>query len=184
MNCVEWEERIALYAGGELTGEDAAEVERHVGQCLGCQVFASGMRQSLEFLKSAHQDVPDPAHFAAVRARVLSDIRARGRRRWAWSAIAAVAATAAILLIVLRPHPARKPDADQPVLAQAPAPEPPVERVALVKHRRKAPRRRPVVVAKAPRPRRQEEAKPLVVKLMTDDPNVVIYWISENPRGE
>jgi hypothetical protein len=182
MNCVEWEERIALYTGGELAGEDAAEVERHVGQCPGCQVFASGMRQSLEFLTSAHQDVPDPAHFAAVRARVLSDIRGRGHR-FVWSVIAAVAAAVAILLVVLRPHPVRKVDTPQPVVAHAPAPQPPpVERAELVKHRRKSMRRRAVVVAKAPP--RHEEAKPLVVKLVTDDPNVVIYWISENPRGE
>jgi hypothetical protein len=182
MNCVEWEERIALYTGGELAGEDAAEVERHVGQCLGCQVFASGMRQSLEFLTSAHQDVPDPAHFAAVRARVLSEIRGTSRR-YLWPVIAAVAAAAAILLVMLRPHPVRKPDAPQPVVAHVPAPEPPLEpAVRVARHRRKAPRRRAVVVAKA-QPR-HEETKPLVVKLVTDDPNVVIYWISENPRGE
>ena len=35
MNCGEWEERVALYAGGDL-----AAVERHVEQCAGIGAHA------------------------------------------------------------------------------------------------------------------------------------------------
>ena len=51
MNCLDWEERIALYAGGDLTGAEAAEVERHVADCAGCQVFWSGLRETLAELR-------------------------------------------------------------------------------------------------------------------------------------
>ena len=183
MNCTEWEEKIALYTGGELTGHAAAEVEEHFGQCVGCQVFASGMRQSLDWLKSAHQDVPDPAHFAAVRARVLSELRGTGHRLL-WSVFAAAAAIGAVLLLMLMPRHAPKLVEPTPVVAEGPSPvTAPVVRLATEPKRRTGSRRRRVT-EQAPRPREPEEARPLVVKLVTEDPNVVIYWISENRRGE
>ncbi len=46
MNCAEWQERIALHAGGDLTQGEAEPVERHVAECPGCQVFWSGMKES------------------------------------------------------------------------------------------------------------------------------------------
>ena len=54
MNCAEWEERIALHAGGDLAPGEAAEVERHLAECAGCQVFWSGMRESLAVLREVH----------------------------------------------------------------------------------------------------------------------------------
>jgi len=36
MNCADWEARVALHAGGDLTGAKAAEVEQHLGECSAC----------------------------------------------------------------------------------------------------------------------------------------------------
>ena len=47
MNCVEWETRVALYAGGDLAGADAMDVERHLEECSACQSLSSGVRESL-----------------------------------------------------------------------------------------------------------------------------------------
>ncbi len=41
MNCVEWEARVALHAGGDLAGANAMGVERHLGECSACQLLWS-----------------------------------------------------------------------------------------------------------------------------------------------
>ena len=72
MSCVDWEERIALYAGGDLAAAEAQAVERHVAECGGCQLLLSGLRESLGLLREAHGEPVEAAHFAAVRARVIN----------------------------------------------------------------------------------------------------------------
>jgi anti-sigma factor RsiW len=74
MNCVDWEERIALYAGGDLAPAEAQAVERHVAECAGCQMLLSGLRQSLALVREVHSEPVEAAHFAAVRARVLAEL--------------------------------------------------------------------------------------------------------------
>jgi len=186
MNCVEWEEKIALYVGGELAESAAAEVEQHLGQCVGCQVFASGMQQSLEWLKSAHQDdLPAEAHFAAVRARVLAELAPRTSRRvWWWALAAGTVALAAAVLVIFSLRAPRATPRPEPVIAHAPEPaSPPSEvqpttrpRLRDVAGVRRHPRPKPVPQIE---PEAAEPAKPLIVKLVTEDPNVVIYWITD-----
>jgi anti-sigma factor RsiW len=74
MKCSDWEERIALHAGRDLPPAEAAEVERHLRECAGCQVLASGLQQSLALLKEAHHEPLAAAHFLAVRARVVAEL--------------------------------------------------------------------------------------------------------------
>jgi hypothetical protein len=168
MNCVEWETRVALHAGGDLTGAEAVELERHLGECSGCQVFWSGLRESLAVLQSAHAVVPDAAHFTAVRSRVMAKLQPKARpwRRLAWFSVAA-AATAALLLVAL--WPAR-------VVSEAPrllASIPPAPQVA------KAP---PALVVRPPRRLLAASTPPrvpLTIKFQTADPSIVIYWIAD-----
>ena len=179
MNCRDWEERIALYLGGDLSPTDAAAVERHLADCVGCQLFSSGLKQSLDLLREAHQEPLAPEHFTAVRARVLAALDGRRRTalgRWAW--IGAMAAAAAVLLVMLSIRPVPQPAPLQvatapppPVVEPPPAPRP----VGVRPHRRVVPRR---AATPAPQP-----AQPMVVKLITDDPDVVIYWIT-SPKGD
>ncbi len=184
MNCSDWEERVALHAGGDLPPAEAAEVERHLGECAACQVLASGLKQSLALLREAHDEPLAPAHFSAVRARVMAELeqkRRRGalwarRRAWGYGLAAAVAA----LLVMLALRPVRAPERRAPVVA---ANHPPavVVREPVVPpppHRRVA---RRVVRPKVPD---TPDSEPLIVKLQTDDPNVVIYWIADRKRGE
>jgi anti-sigma factor RsiW len=184
MNCGEWEERLALYAGGDLVPAEKAEVERHLQDCTGCQVFLSGLSEGLQVLRDAHAQEVAPAHFAAVRARVLAEL-GRGRRRWWLQRWAFGLATAALLLlVVLWMWPARRSAPQPQVVRVSPAPEVPVTAP-------KGPAPAPVPHvsrrARTPRPARPkpvvEPAKPLVVKLVTDDPDVVIYWLTET-RGD
>lgn len=183
MNCVEWEERIALYAGGDLAAAEATAVELHVAGCSGCQLLLSGLRQSLDLVRQAHEEPIEAAHFAAVRTRVLAEIERAPARRWRMALWFAAAAAAVLLLVTLRPStPARKPveqamaPAPVPPPAVVPAPAavaPPVVRPQV--RRRPAPQ----VARRLP----QEPGHQMVVKLLTDDPDVVIYWITET-KGE
>jgi anti-sigma factor RsiW len=176
MNCSDWEERVALHAGGDLPPADAAEVERHLAECAACQVFASGLKQSLALVREAHHEPLATAHFSAVRARVVAELEQKRRRAWSFGLAAAVAA----LLVMLALRPGRTPERRAPVVA---ANHPPVVvvREPVVPpppHRRVARRVVRPVVPDTPTP------EPLIVKLQTDDPSVVIYWIADRKRGE
>jgi hypothetical protein len=168
MNCVEWEARVALLAGGDLTGAERVDVERHLGGCPGCQALWSDLRESLAVLQAAHADVPEAAHFTAVRSRVIAELE-RGARPWRPLAWISAAAVAALLLVAL--WPARVVPQPPRLLASIP-PAPVVAKVAPVApavH----PRARRLVAGVAPR------RAPLTIKFQTDDPNIVIYWIAD-----
>jgi hypothetical protein len=195
MNCKDWEERLALYAGGDLSKDEAAQVERHLGECPGCQMFSSGLKESQELLQELHREPLAPAHFAAVRARVLAELTVgqtivfRGLSAfWRWAfGLAAVAAAVLVAIAVSRefrpiPKPPivalRHPPANiggglaAGVLVTPVSQAPPVaQRVPkIATHQRR-------VRAKA------QPSEPLLIKMVSDDPDVVIYWIAET-RGE
>jgi hypothetical protein len=172
MNCQEWEERIA----GEL---DDAAVAGHVADCPGCQVFASGLRQTLAELRSAHAEEIAPAHYAAVRARVLAELAPRRRWGWVWAAAGVAAAVVAVMAIVPRMRVAELPVVAVRV-AEAPSPLPhgrgSVSGYGAVSGRDAVSERVKVPARRAPR----EE---IVMKIETGNPDVVIYWIAET-KGE
>ena len=167
MNCVDWEERIALYSGGDLAPEEAQAAERHVAECAGCQLLLSGLRESLSLVREAHVEGVDAAHFAAVRARVLAELERGPARRWRFGWVYALAAAAVVMLIALWPRPEQRM-----VVAMPPAPAAPV--VARV----------PIPAGPLHRETRERKGvETVMVKLETDDPDVVIYWIAET-KGE
>ena len=161
MNCAEWQERIALHAGGDGTPAESAMVERHIGECAGCQVFWSGVKESLAVMREVHAELPEAAHFAAVRARVIGEL---GPSRGGWRRLAWIPVVAAItvLAVVLWPSRTQVPSAPRMMAAIPSAP--------LV-----ASPERPPHVARV-RPVKRE---PLTIRLQTSDPNIVIYWIAE-----
>jgi anti-sigma factor RsiW len=177
MNCSEWEERIGLYAGDDLAAE-AAEVERHLAECAKCREFAVGLRESLASLKEAHTEIPAEASFAAVRARVLGELR-RGRvPMWRRAWVYGLAAVALAVIVGLRIR--ETPRVSPPVAVAQPAEMPAMEHGAVQPHQ-------PPAHARSPRRRvrlgQPAVAEPLMIKLETDNPDVVIYWIAEK-RGD
>ncbi len=174
MNCQEWEERIALYAAGDGGATDTGETERHIAGCAGCQVFWSAMKQSLEWLREAHQEEIAPARYAAVRARVMAQLES-GRAPWwkqVWVCGLGIAAVAAVVvLIAVRPH-AESPRAPMVMPAAV------VASAADAGHgagSRPGVDRRGALWAHLP----HRPAETILVKLETDNPDVVIYWIAE-----
>jgi hypothetical protein len=161
MNCREWEERIAGDA------EDPA-VREHLAECVGCQLFASGLREALELLQVEHERPIAAAHYSAVRARVLEELRPRRQWGWIWASAAASMALAAVSV----GH--RMRVAELPVLVSARVPAAPVVRARgqAMKNDRPAYER---VRPKAERKGGEE----VVMKIETPNPEVVIYWIAE-----
>jgi hypothetical protein len=160
MNCREWEERIA----GD---PDDPGVVGHLADCPECQVFASGLREAIEWLREEHREEIAPGAYAAVRARVRSRLRAR--RRWGWVWAAGVVAAGLVLGVGVR----SKMQVDElPALAlQVPgAPE------VRASTEPRMPARKPAWRAKGSLHHKAEE---VLVKIETGDPDVVIYWIAE-----
>jgi anti-sigma factor RsiW len=162
MNCVEWETRVVLHAGGDLTGAEATAVERHLGECSACQVLWSGVRESLAVLQAAHAELPAPANFTAIRSRVMSELERQARpwRSLAW--ISGVAAAAVLLVVAFWPARVVVPEPPR-VLARIPA----------------APEARVPVRQVTPHAAHATRRAPLTVKWQTSDPKIVIYWIAE-----
>jgi hypothetical protein len=156
MNCAAWEERIALHAGG-----DAVEgVETHLAECRECTAFWQEMRESVEALRSLPGEELDNAHYTAVRARVMAELE---RPRAAWRRLAWIAGVAALVIVALG-WPRREMAIPDPPRIMAAIPSAPLVMTA---------RRASVVKV------RRERREPLVVKLQTSDPNIVIYWIAD-----
>jgi hypothetical protein len=117
------------------------------------------------------EEIP-PAAYTAVRARVRDRIATHRRPAWGWWTAAAAAATAAVLMLIPPPAP--------PVLKPGP------RMVAIADPAVKAPIPKP---RQRPRPVRRrattaaQHTEPLLIKMLTDDPDVVIYWVVDT-KGE
>jgi anti-sigma factor RsiW len=169
MNCPEWEERIALYGGGDLPPNEMAETDRHLAQCAPCREFAQGVNWSLAIVRSAHSEPIPPAAFTALRARVLEQLARERRPPWRLAWIVPLVAAAVLTVTLVLPRrvaPIRT--------AVTPPPAPLFEPVAPATEEPITPKR-PPRARRLPKPR--APAEPLMVKLITDDPDVVIYWI-------
>ena len=166
MKCADWERLIA----GEV---ESAELEEHLIGCVACRAFAREMEENRAALAVLSAD---PAACDAVRARVLAEIRLQRRRRawWIWPAAVAACAALVVALMVARrfgsPAPPRPVEfAKAPKLMEWTAKPSPslVRRAARVR-----PRPAPVV----PQPVVAQK-EPLVVKMLTNDPDVIIVWL-------
>ena len=150
----------------------------------------------VDLLRKTHGEPIAPAHYAAVRARVLAELgrerRPVWRRPWVWGLAAAVA----VVAIMMFPRPAPVGRAGVPtsfvgppafrkeVAAPIYEPAAPLPRVAA--NRKPAVRRRRQVLARAEpegRPGGPPHLEAVTIKLLTDDPNVIIYWIADQ-KGE
>lgn len=131
----------------------------HITECEECRALDREVRLNSAALAELRNEV------VPVRAP---------RRRWPW--VAAVAAAAAITAMIAWPVPPAPAPAEPVAVLQQPSAAPvlpPVAKAAPVQ------RARPARPKPAPQP-----AEPLMVKFFTDDPDVVIYWLIDRPKGE
>lgn len=100
MPCTDFEELIALDAGGDATAEEQARLAEHLADCEPCRQLDRELRQSLVAL-AEHAPEPDDFELARLRSGVRAQLRDAQRqgRRFGW--LAAGVATAAMLLLAI-----------------------------------------------------------------------------------
>jgi hypothetical protein len=181
MSCRRYEKWIALASGGDLAGRKARRLEAHLAACQACRGFSEELGEARAVFLSAAE--VEPADYGAIRAGVMARIASdRPRVPWWWGA--AAVATAALVVATLWPRgtvvipPAPAPPKPAPV-AQRVEPPKPKAVVAAVKRVR-----RPKPAVEVIRPPQEDPERPAVVKMETNDPRVVVYWVMENSGDE
>ena len=159
MSCSDFEARIAADES-----QDTAVAE-HLSACRACREFAREIEENASALRSIEMD---PASYTALRARVMAAVRPRRRFGWLWAA--ALSAAAGCLATVWWTAPLRAPDPGRPraIVYRVPAPPPAVRTVTAVHKRKQVSRPVPLTA----------------IKLLTDDPNVVIIWLVDEKKGD
>lgn len=202
MSCGALEGRIALLVEGDLPEGELGAVETHLAGCAVCRRFADELRESQRDLRSLGEVDLDRAALASVRRRVLEVLDRPARRSPVFVALAAAAGVVAVAFLLSREVVGRLPEppsrvppasaaspappevrpprlaavdaerrAAQPASGQLAPPEPPAGRVAMTVELP------PSVAPGAP----PEDTRP-VIKVVTSDPDVVIYWVTD-PEG-
>ena len=205
MNCGKFEEQIALYAGGDLDEKGSRLLEEHLSVCGPCRELRDALTEDRLLLRQP--PAIDDAVRLSVRERVLAATArlAKPPARWKW----AVAASVLIGLLgswwmtrsfraeppgqkVARALERRGPASHVVAAAQSPTrlrrSRPAVHRI-LAKDE-PAPAPNPVLELalsqllepEKPRPR-TAASSPVVMKLVTDDPDVIVLWL-EPRTGE
>lgn len=210
MTCSRWEKMVALYTGGDLADTKAHRVERHIAGCASCRELAESLSADRAVLARLDAGAAEDIELGSVRGAVLEELaenRRAGAEALSWSRVALAAA--AVVLVVLsvvvvevferrgariaEVTPGVAERAEKPTLAvpgndlatpSLPASDDP----AFVSP---SPRAEPFTrVARAGPPAVRPAAagpsvptEPMVMKILTDDPEVVIYWIVE-AKGE
>lgn len=175
MNCDEALGIAALAASGDASPAELQEFNVHAAVCAACRSEIAGFGALLSQLQGMREAELPGSACAAVRARVISDIDGRRRRRWvvAWSSLAVAACAIAMVFALHREAP----------VAVLRATRPPVEIASVLDAgpeipAQSAPRIRRVVRRIA----QGKPAEPIVVHMFTNDPNVVIYWVADSKK--
>jgi hypothetical protein len=209
MSCSRWQRLIALEVGGDLDPHRSRSLEKHLEGCTACRRLSEELRSQRERLLRLDREVADGVVLGSVRHAVLADLAGRRRpilqlpavgRRVAFAGAAAVILIVAAVMLRFGATPSRPIVAERRMPTSVPAPtiapipsantelivEPPqaMSPPAPVEHG-------PLRLARSDVSNRGPETgisllaptEPMTVKILTDDPDVVIYWIVE-PKGD
>jgi hypothetical protein len=189
-NCSDFEQLIALYVEEDLSGPERGRVEVHLKECSSCWDLAEDLKESQSVFKSIREDIPDATALSVVRERVLSEVGELHSMSWferlLLGGLRRKAALASIALFLAGSGAlwmSRTQDIvpAPPVFVVVPPvpdiqPEPAIAVPAPRRVRRRVPEPPPVLVA-ATAPQETEEPKQVAIKFLTDDPNIIIYWL-------
>jgi len=177
MSCVEWQEQIALHAGGDLPDADEARLELHLAACPDCAELAAGLGADRARLRTRPPEVAE-MDFERMRRELRGKI-VRQRRLRRWAPMAAVAA--ALLVAVMMPS-----RTDRRIVRSV---MPIEEKRPLVSTETEAPVSKPVRVVRKTdgkiRPSVLRAYSDVEMRLNTADPSVTIILLpvqTENPN--
>ena len=186
MSCSKFETDIALYAGGDLPRARMARVEAHLAECADCRALAEELRAGQALLGELRDDPLEDALLAQVHRRVLAEVKHEAWRadfspRGALAPLLAIAA--ALLLTVILLWPRHHSGAAPSAAAASHAAQADAGRVPAAAHGAA-----PLIRKSRHHLRRTPSAQPgppLLVQFVTDDPNIVVYWlIDQKPQGD
>lgn len=216
MNCQGYERWIALLVSDDLSSRRAGKLEKHLAKCARCKTAAAEMSRNRLLLRESKDGLAPAEALARATKRTLAVLNEGLETsspshppplyRWAIpaAAIFLVAALLSILLLRQREKVLAPPVRQQQAQLLPPKPESPNRSAAgqSITAAPIAPSAAPsALVQKGPprllKPRlkaganpRRDEAEPsppLLIRLETPDPQVVIYWIVEKspaPKSE
>jgi anti-sigma factor RsiW len=188
MNCKGLEKLIALYVEGDLPEAKGRAVAEHLKICGHCQKFAEKLKASQALLKSLAEESVDDGVLQELRGRVLKGLGTEAERQWfpLWRYALGAGLTA---LVVLAAITIRRPSKDrvvrvprvtsQPLATEAAGQAPTLARSSSARAAKgkRVVHRREHFRGSLTASTKQLESQQLTVKLVTDDPNVVIYWL-------
>lgn len=205
MSCRRYRRSVALWTGGDLPAGRAARVEAHLAGCGECRALATEVRRVRATLAPSLESRVDDRALVEISAAVTTRIRAGARptspvaRRWThvW-AVGALALLVALGALVIRRAQQPSVTSTADVGRSAPTSVPP--RIAAPTPRAlpafttgrgartaRATNTASPAVHKTRRAIVGREAATqsdqLVIKLVTDDPSVVIYWLVDQKKG-
>lgn len=187
MNCGQSEHDLALYVEGDLSRTKAGELDRHLLSCAACRQSVEELRESQSLFRGIRQDVVRPAALAEVRTQVFARVAVLRMKpswgRWVYALAGAVFVVAVMVSVFARiPRPRQEAKAvvpaavrAAPVIVQPVVPVVPKAERVRVAHRSAVKKRQ---AKPAPEPPQE-----IMVKLLTDDPTVVIYWLVDQNGG-
>ncbi len=195
MNCRGWNPHIALFVEGDLDPEMARQLETHLRACVECWSFFQSLRETQSEIRQIRNDVIETSSLNRVRSNVLLHVRAIDGRRtwldragiWLWGGYrwryAVLGCVAFVLVAVMMWRESSTPVRLQEIAAAIPpvAEVPKSAEVAVPISIKKVPnarRRMKPVQTEAPTPKPDT-----LVQILTDDPNVVIYWLIDQTGG-
>ena len=204
MSCHDFERLVALSVEGDLDGMEQRRVESHLAMCSACRGLAEELKESQAAFKSIRQDLPDQTMLRSVRTRVLDDVAGMHSLNWFerlfLGGLRQRATLAGIALLVVGGWIIwNLQNRDVPVVVVPPPPvvavhqaqvfteevdvTPAIPRVVVPKPRIRQPRPVPAAVPEElVEPVMAEQQVP--IKFVTDNPNVIIYWLGDQRKGD
>jgi len=178
MSCAKFETDIALYAGDDLPAGKRSRIEAHLAACADCRALAEDLRTNQALLGDLRDEPIEESMVAQVRRRVMAKVSPAPRRpaRLYWK----LALAAALILVAVLVWPRRQVKPVRVAHVErhiAPPQIAPAAQVSIRPVRHRIIRRRPRTPASPPGP-------PLLVQFVTENPNIVIYWLVDQKQGD
>ena len=186
MKCPDFEKLIALDLGGDLPERKSKAVAEHLKACRPCQEFTEKLKESQALLKILGQESVDDGVLQDVRQNVLKSLPTEEKRQGfsAWRYVLGAGVTAVVFLVAItlwRPSNDRVADVAGAMPKQAATKAVEQQTPTLAPRSSvRATKRKPVVRRRkyfSSSLTASERPQQLTIKLVTDNPNVVIYWL-------